>query len=772
MCDLFFHPFLGWSKLFLSLTILRKWPHSFALLCTWIFSFTVQTNAQEVAVDEPAHSQMKRYEMESHASSNNRSFEKQDISWQEIGPFNKPNEGEIGGNAIPTYAAGRGNGIGRITALYIHPRHSSTLFACSSTGGVFASHDKGKQWHSAGTDQLNQSGVGCMALHHRKVNWWVAATGDSENNTRACDNVVFTSDGGKSFQSIVGKDLSSALPINNSSSGASGDFFVRKVSWDHQNPNRLWVISNRGLWLCDDLEINRKGRLKGNITWKRVLDGDFYDFAVITKGKQSVWYVSGRSVFYATGNPNEWKLMEESGLNREELGKTIRFTIQAHRFLPNFLIVSGTSEGTVNESSESISVFYLLDAKKHSWQRLHSSAADNVGLSNVRPRAWAVHPSDPNFIVLGDVHPVFFSSDGGKVFKKSVTNQMHDDVHCFVFSPDGKIIYAAHDGGVGMSIDGGIQWSDRSNGLACANIFDMQLHPSGSGEILYGAYDTGINSLNDVTHKHHIWGDGFDCAYVNNAENRLAVIQNGRFFRSDSLGRFEYGRTPNARTEWKSNMAVHPTDNNCIIIPGSIMKRSMDGGMSWVPIVNHLPDSSECMIYDVFISPFSKSTAVAYGFNPDRMQRPRLFLSTNIIEANAARVIWIEIPALPINGFITGLVFHPIMPDQFWVLTSNVTSTGKCWFYDGRAFTDESSNLGNARCESMAINTASMTIIIGSDQGVFCRSLHNTKFSCYTGYPGCQVKTMAIDYRKSYLYIGTFGRGIWRCDLKVIQPIN
>ncbi len=732
----------------------------------------IPLHAQMGTVDEPQRLALKRYELQATYTPQPSAIEKQDIAWQEMGPFTKPKEGFVGGKAIPVYAAGRGNGIGRVNALFVHPRHPSVLYACSATGGVFISHDKGKNWKSGGTDQLVHAGVATMALHPRKSAWWIAATGDSENNTRPCDTLVLTCDGGKSFQSIVGADPATKLPLDPDQDLGNTGFFVRKLWWDVASPNRVWLVSNKGLWLCENLDINRKGRLQQNPVWKRVLEGDFFDFIAVKRGKQFDWYVAGEKIFFADDVQRNWTPLAETGLDRNQWGEGMRWTMQAHRYLPNFLFVNGTAQTDPNGHSNPPAILYLVDIKKQEWQRLHSSVSDDAACSNMRPRAWAVHPINPNAMVMADVHPVYFSNDGGKSFKKSVANQLHDDVHCFVFSPDGRLIFAAHDGGVAMSDDGGVQWSDRSNGLACANIFHLDVHPRGNGQMLYGAYDTGINVLSNDAHVHAVWGDGFDCAFVDGAQHCVASIQYGRFFRTDSIGRFEEGKMPNSRSEWKTNMAVHPLDNKCIAMAGTITKRSMDGGISWASVANNLPDTNACVIYDVFLSPFAKGIAIVYGMSKSDPLQSRLFFCSNFNDPNAARVKWQELPILPAQGLVTGIVFHPIANQQFWLLTSNVSTSNKFWFFDGGVFNDESANLGNARCESIILNTAQMSLIIGSDHGVFCRSLHNNQFRCYTGYPGCQVKALSIDYVNRHLYVGTFGRGIWRCDLQWIEAFN
>jgi hypothetical protein len=694
------------------------------------------------------------------------------IPWVEVGPHKKAIEGRVGGNAIPNYAAGRGNGIGRINGLYMHPKHTSILLASSVTGGLWMSQNKGLQWHVAGTDALTHSGVGALAIYPRKRDWWVIATGDHENEWSECDALLLTSDGGQTYQSIAGSNPATCLPLGPNKLDAASSFFIRKVVLDPIQSNRLWVVSNQGLWLCDMLEVSRKGKLLSEPKWKRVCGGAFFDLTYIRKGNQLDWYLAGEELYKSKDDGYQWQRANEQGLDRSKCMHFARMTMHPHRNLPGFLYVSITSSDRADGSGKGYSCLYLFDTLEERWQVLHASQNDGMGPSNLRPRAIAFHPNDPNKLIVCDVQPVYFSSDGAKTFKKAVSNLLHDDVHQLIYSPDGQLIYAAHDGGVSVSKDGGLHWADRSAGLSCANVFGLSVNGSDKGNLLYGAYDTGVNTMRDSAHIHHVWGDGFDCAILAEKESMIATVQDGLIYKMTADGAFEADKIPNSKSEWKSNMAIHPLDTDHIYIGGKRLMRSLDGGESWLPILDAQNDTSMHSIYDVFLNDFDKSSGMAYLLSNQNVLQARLFYSNQINEPEVDRIMWTELPQFPAEGIVVSVLFHPVARHQFWVLTSNTSSQNKLFFFNGHAYTDVSSNLGDAKCESMMFNRTKFTLIIGSDRGIFCKSLHETEFRRYTGLPGCAVKCMDIDDRNQLLYVGTFGRGIWKCDLKLLEPHN
>jgi hypothetical protein len=710
----------------------------------------------------------KKMELENGIRPTEMRIERIEIPFTNVGPFAKADEGFHGGKAIPAYAKGRGNGTGRIINMAFHPKHHHLALAVSNTGGVFISEDHGSTWRNTGTDILPQAGAACVAWHPRKKECWYLASGDGEGNWSACDQLWLTIDGGQHYQAIAGTNPTTALPVSNSTEKQTEPFYVRKLVIDPKNANKIWVVSNQGLWMCDQVKGQNWGVLPANFDWKRMCEGDFFDLVFSKRGSHWVGYLAGNQVLKSNDLGESWHRIAESGLQRADLAFWQRMTLHAHKHLPGFLYVNIVSSNFQDWSDAGKSKLFLLDLNQELWNEIKFPDMETMGANALRPRAFAVHPIDPNFLITCNVQPVYFSKDGGKTFLKSATNLMHDDVHSLVFNARGNEIWACHDGGISMSADGGVHWNDRSTGLACANVFGLAVHPSGNRQVMYGAYDTGINLLNKQ-HTHVVWGDGFDCAFAQKDYTAYACIQDGLFFKSQDSILFENGKLPNAKAEWKSNMAVHALDDQMIWIAGKKLMRSLDGGDSWQTAWQTTYDSTLLTTLDIFLSDFSKNVAIAYALDANNVKRSRLFFCNNANVELESKLIWTELPLLPVTGSIVKILFHPTAKNQFWILLNHRNATGKLWFFDGHTYFDVSSNLGSARCESMIFDKSKFSLIIGSDRGVFVKSIHDPVFACYGGYPACSVKAMDIDYVNRELYIGTFGRGIWKCSLHKLQ---
>jgi hypothetical protein len=696
-------------------------------------------------------------------------IEAQDIHWTPCGPVTKATEGQTGGKAIPHFATGRGNGIGRINSLHLHPKFQHLIFAASITGGLFVSRNNGLSWSVAGTDQLKSSGVGAFAPHARKANSWVMANGDHENLNSASSDIWLTSDGGRSYQSLANPLHAGGLPLFNKDEHSEKPFFIREILWQCAKENFIWLVTNQGIWRSNNLRINRKGRLEEPPQWALIKEGDFFDLQINKNGRRMEWVASSDKIWHSDDQGAHWTALAENGFSAQLFKINRRMTFHSHKNLPNFLYVSVTSSTSADGTGDNISALYLVDTKRGHWQPLHIRNLVEPGLSNLRPRAWDVHPNDPNKLVMADVQPVYFSVNGGKEFKKSVGNLMHDDTHQLRYTSDGKYLFAAHDGGVSMSSDGGLHWVDRSSGLACTNVFGLACLSAKSDHLIYTGYDTGVNVLVDSSHLHMIWGDGFDCDFLPSTGEVVATIQDGMFFKADSNLVFDSGKHPNAKSDWRTHMCVHPTIDQCIFIAGKRLMRSLDAGENWASVMDVKFDSTLRLIHDVFVSDFDKSTAIACGLTREHDEQAKLYISHDILNPNSAAINWEQLPDVPGSGSVIALVFHPVQRRQFWMLKSTSKSAGKLWFFDGQKFSDVSSNLGSATCESMIVNKTTFTLIIGSDIGVFCKDLHQVDFKCYTGYPGCEVKAMDINDQQQQLYIGTFGRGIWRCNLSDLK---
>ena len=107
----------------------------------------------------------------------------------------------------------------------------------------------------------------------------------------------------------------------------------------------------------------------------------------------------------------------------------------------------------------------------------------------------AVHPTNPNHVLCGGVD-LHLTHDGGKHWirttkwdaERGKTNYAHADHHALLMPGEQPgLVYDMNDGGMDVSMDGGVTWVNRSNGLAVSMFYDVDVAQS-DGRIFGGGY--------------------------------------------------------------------------------------------------------------------------------------------------------------------------------------------------------------------------------------------------------------------------------------------
>ena len=132
----------------------------------------------------------------------------------------------------------------------------------------------------------------------------------------------------------------------------------------------------------------------------------------------------------------------------------------------------------------------------------------------------AVHPRDPDVVMLGEVH-LWRSADGGQSFD-DVGNSLppiHVDQMSLAFDPAAGagvtdrpgqqgILWASNDGGVFLSTDGGRTFHHRNRGLQTAMVYQLAHHPVVPAVMLAGTQDNGaLRATGDAGWRETAGGD-------------------------------------------------------------------------------------------------------------------------------------------------------------------------------------------------------------------------------------------------------------------------
>jgi hypothetical protein len=696
--------------------------------------------------------------------------------WEFIGPAIQPTELNPGGRAVPAYAVNRGNGTGRINYIYVHPKITEKVWACSPTGGVWFTKDGGELWEEGGTDALPISGVSSVAVNIKRPREWVISTGDGDDQFMFSDGIWRTRNNGKSYENINGLDPATALPFANDGSPT----FIGEVVCKPDDFGYLIVASNKGLWICENANekipgqylknLFRRGRT--NQRWKRVSEGVFYDVEIVSHPTvgENIIVAAGEKLVVSYDGGQTWETMPTPDYDESAKYPFLRMSVEYSTAMPYFLLVAMTSSEAASASAIGNSSLRTFDLKTKSWTNNRPLKGEVSGMNPTRARAFCISPTNPQLILSANVQPVYRSIDGGATFNKTERNQMHDDVHHLEFSSDGKTVWAAHDGGVSVSYDEGVHWSKRDDGIGAANVFGVSTSQTNDMQVVFGAYDTGGNLLRDKKWQHVSWGDGFETiTSPANPDIMFTTMQNGLIQGSKSGGNFDEAKSANSRSEWHSWIKMHPTQHNTIYSSGAKVMRSKNLGDTWESIFDcKKQDTAIFTIFKFFLSGDHPNVMYLYALDEETKVNPQIWMTRNLLEDDPAKIVWEKLPYLPITGWIMSIAMDAADENKFWLLYNRPEGDGKIWYYDGRRYNDKSNNLGGAKCESMIMQRGpEQRLYVGSNFGIFTRSKNDNEWTLLQGLPGTFIKTMDINYTTGKLIVGTFGRGIWQGDLIV-----
>ena len=703
-------------------------------------------------------------------------------AWKELGPFDTP----VGDS---------GRGVGQVHWIDFDPNNPDNLFTGSALGGLFYSTNGGGTWKSGGTDFLKPNiGAAHVAVDPRDAtgSTWLLATGDGDGHPldggsgqNTSHGVYLTTDKGKRWEKI-GLDFTNDwrhVPV-------WWTFQIKKLLFAPDKSGTIWAATNFGLFKTtiandpsgfDVWELVPTGENNGN----PANDDPFYDIEY-KPGEPDTLYASGSTLVRSLDGGETWNPLP--GIPFLPDSDAGRIAMEVTPANPDYLyVVVVTKDPAVcNGIADGVPRFWLyrFDANSGSWTdkgpicNTGSYEPTQRGVHFSRAQSIGVSPIDPNLIFIGDVKMAKCTTGGDPNFCNWIqtASTVHDDIHQVKFAPidannlNGLTIYAAHDGGVSKTVDGGINWTNQSNGLAVAWVMRMSTSVTDPKLILAGLFDVGTVLYNGSTWKQVYGGDGLTPIIDHTDPTNMFVSQQSGYVRrsADKGVNFRLFASPQCADNWHTFVILNSVDTRTIF--GACkpeVRRSTKRGepRSWSTISDFTSEGlGDLQVWKLYTALSDPNFLYAHLVNGPALQPLMLTKNAN---ADPSEVKWDRI--LQSNQWISDIHVHEVKPNEFWL-----TYTGgpkKVEYYNGNSFINLTTNLDPSLIvNSIVQQRGSDRLFIGTNRGVYSgrgAAPNWTRLGTATvgELPFVEVGDIEINYVNNKLRAATRGRGVWEIPL-------
>ncbi|PKP20283.1 MAG: hypothetical protein CVU05_09455, partial [Bacteroidetes bacterium HGW-Bacteroidetes-21] len=400
-------------------------------------------------------------------------------NWEELGPYNNSNIT---------------NGVGRINCLALSDDNLK-LYAGSPTGGLWVRVIAGGTWEPL-TDNIPAQGVSSILINGSTI---YIGTGDRDARYSPGFGVYKSTDGGTTW-----------VHKNN----GMGNVTVNKLIQDPNNPLILVAATSNGIFKTTD----------GGDLWYLKSDVDYVNginFIDIESNPVNfnIIYAVKKDMIYRSIDAGE----SFTDLNISSFDGSYRIEIEINPSDPDVIYALLSTQMPFKG-------FYKSSNGGLDWEEYLSQDINILGRElGLGTDYWVgqgwydlVLGCSPttNDLFVGGIN--IWKSNEITGYWDRITYWhsasppcpiVHADQHCMIFDNSG-VIYVGHDGGVSISNNNGVTWTDISAGLRIGNVYKIGQSSTDQDSILAGLQDNGTIDYQGGTNWNHICGgDGLECLY-------------------------------------------------------------------------------------------------------------------------------------------------------------------------------------------------------------------------------------------------------------------
>lgn len=645
--------------------------------------------------------------------------------WKPLGAFNVPTSG---------------GGAGRLNCVRFQPGNQNIIYVGAPVGGLWVSNGPGAGW-TTNTDALPTLGVNDVAVDPTDTNVMYLATGDMDGGDSYGVGVLKSVDGGATWN-ITG--LSTLIPQGR---------YVSRVLINPNDHNMIFAGTNTGFFKSTD----------AGVTWVKTFTANPIKDMEFKPGDPTVIYAVASKTFYKSTNSGNTFTPATTGLPTSTTVSRAAIAVTAADPNRVYIVYSSSNSngfyGFYRSLNSGTNFTLMTDAPNLLGWDANGGDTDGQGWYTL---SIAASPTNRDEVMVGGVN-IWKSDDGGSNWHCTAhwygagsIPYVHADIHDLIYRPDGFACYAACDGGIFETTDGGGSWTDLSDGLQIGEMYRLGCSVTNPDAVIQGWQDNGTNLYSAGTWDRAIGGDGFECFIDwSNANNMYGELYYGDIYRSTNGGGNFQSIKNNISEEgdWNTPWQQDPLDPQTLYAAYKNVWKSTDMGNNWTEI-----------------STFGSGNLKALAVAPSDPNYIYVTNGNTLRKTTDGGANWNTI-TYPLAGVssITYIGVCTTDPNKFWITRSGYASDSKVYRSDdgGATWINLSDGLPNLPVNCVVNQTGTNDgIYVGTDAGVYYRD--NTTFSWVpysNGLPNVVVDELEIQYGSNKLRAATFGRGLWESSI-------
>jgi photosystem II stability/assembly factor-like uncharacterized protein len=377
-----------------------------------------------------------------------------------------PNWTLTGPNLFPVKTIGQVHGIGRISQFKFHPTDANKMYATSASGGLWYSANKGVMWSVMGTDKYNYSSASvAIDPTNDQVIYW--GTGDA-NYYSSGSGVLKSTDGGQTFT------------LSNT---GMGNKLVIDIIFLPTDNKTIIAATDGGIYKSTDAGAN----------WVLKSASDqFQDICFKPGSNGQILFATAAKAYYRSLDAgNTWTKITSNAFLFGAWGTRVACPASNPNIV--YVVNMGASDASeVYKSTDGGATF--TSQRVSSTDKLTGYDKTSTGQGNYGFDI-EVSPTNENELYIC-AHIIWRTTDGGKNWTQQQTGwwvDLHTDQHQLLFDPyvSGQL-WNANDGGVFSNTTNGTgEWTNKSDGLACNEIYRAAMSNTSPDYAYIGTQDNG-----------------------------------------------------------------------------------------------------------------------------------------------------------------------------------------------------------------------------------------------------------------------------------------